>query len=148
MKSKLEIALEEMDSKADILKPRGEKSKKEILVNNLKECLVKNRINQRTVLHDFMWKTKQIDLEYFKMSLITIILENGVKGFLKINQDLVQELKIESGFTAFEEIAADLMFKECEVSPTRLKATKGYFVYEIHENGMLNLIESIPDSSD
>lgn len=148
MKSKLELALEDLDSKADILKSnKAKETIKEKAVRMVERQLTfYSEEHIRTIKHcsDIIDRANNL---LFEASVLRNLVVMGLAANVIIKQDLNEKLKIQSGFTALEEVAGIIELDKVSFHPGR-DICVGEFLYSIAENGIITLLDSKPDSSD
>lgn len=148
MKSKLETALEELESTAKLM---IKKPLKDMAIESVRESMMQNRNRLQAITHEFMSNSMALDRAYMNFAAAADVLSgvlSNKKAFLKVNQHAMEQFEIESGFTAFEEVIKCLSSYGTEVSFEKPKCFVGDWIFEIAENGLLTLVESLPDSSD
>lgn len=148
MKSKLEQALNDLEPKAEILKSRRPpETKHEKALRQATFMLNKsNQENDAAIkaCADMLSITGKRSL---KARMILSAISFGHRFEIIVPQYYMEAYRLSSGFTSIEEVIPMLYSDDVEVDSLR-QLSLGEFRYSVSENGMMNLIESKPDSSD
>ena len=147
MKSKLELALEQLELKRKEIMSEKKAAGRIEALRQSKLIIERKFKSHELLISECENKIKESLADLEKATSIDVILLMGGPAEIIISQHILEDLEIESGFTAFEEIAPFLNINFVTINSDR-KLRLGDFKYSIAENGLVTLIESIPDSSD
>lgn len=139
MKSKLELAVEEVESKYKKRFPLG-KAAEDAIFLSLARAQARVQDAERALID----AEKLYKIESQKLLTLKEILD-GRKGYILISQDASMSAEILSGFTALEELSE--FFRYMKPSFDKMVPNIGEELYEV-SNGILNFVTHLRDSSD